>query len=257
MRFLNLGCGHRYHPGWVNVDFRSTGPGVLAHDLHRGLPFEDHEFDAVYHSHLLEHFPKSQAPLFLRECYRVLQPKGVLRVVVPDLEQIARLYLVYLEKAYQGDEEAKNRYAWILLEMFDQMVRNQPGGEMVEYWKQDPMPAESFVIERAGSEVLDLLPGLRQSPRPDPRPASEGSPGGGSQTDAGKIGEFRLSGEVHQWMYDGYSLGRLLQETGFQSVRTCRADQSDIPNFNRFLLDIEANGAVRKPDSLFMEARKP
>lgn len=257
MRLLNLGCGHRYHPGWVNVDFRSTDLEVLALDLHRSLPFADREFDAVYHSHLLEHFPKSQAPLFLRECYRVLKPKGFLRVVVPDLEQIARLYLLYLEKSLQGDEEAQNRYEWILLEMFDQMVRNQSGGDMLEYWKQDPMPAESFVIERAGSEVLDLLPGLRQSPRPDPRPASEDCPRGGSQMDAGKIGEFRLSGEVHQWMYDRYALGRLLENTGFQNARMYQADESDIPNFNRYLLDIEANGAVRKPDSLFMEARKP
>lgn len=257
MRLLNLGCGHRHHSGWTNVDFRSTGPGVMAHDLHKGLPFEDCEFDAVYHSHLLEHFPKSQAPAFLRECYRVLKPKGFLRVVVPDLEKMARLYLLYLEKALHGEGEAQNRYEWILLEMFDQMVRNQSGGEMLEYWKQNPMPAESFVIERVGSEVLNLLPGLRQSPKGISRPPSEDRPGFDPQIDAGKIGEFRLSGEIHQWMYDRYSLGRLFQNTGFQNVRVCRANESDIPNFNGYLLDTEANGAVRKPDSLFMEARKP
>lgn len=257
MRLLNLGCGHRYHPGWVNVDFRSTGPGVLALDLHRSLPFGDREFDAVYHSHLLEHLPKSQAPIFLRECWRVLKPEGFLRVAVPDLEQMARLYLLYLEKALAGDGEAENRYEWILLEMFDQIVRNHSGGEMLEYWKQNPMPAESFVIERAGSEVLNLLPGLRQSARPDSRPSREDRLGGDPQMDAGNIGEFRLSGEIHLWMYDRYSLRRLLQQTRFQNIEICRADGSNIPNFNSYLLDIEANGAVRKPDSLFMEARKP
>ncbi|HXZ36302.1 MAG TPA: methyltransferase domain-containing protein [Thermodesulfobacteriota bacterium] len=269
MRLLNLGCGRRYHPDWVNVDFRSTGPGVLAIDLGGRLPFSDREFDAVYHSHLLEHLPKRKVPFFLRECFRVLKPGGILRVVVPDLEKISRLYLDYLERAISGDEEAQKRYEWILLEMFDQMVRNQPGGEMLNYWKQNPMPAESFVIERVGSEVLDLLPQLRQSSAQGPPfnafPSplrGEGQGGGESAgwdpaTDPMKIGEFRLSGEVHQWMYDRYSLGRLLQAAGFQRGRVCRADESEVPNFKHYLLDIEANGAVRKPDSFFMEARKP
>jgi len=257
MRLLNLGCGRRYHPDWVNVDFRSTGPGVLAIDLGGRLPFSDREFDAVYHSHLLEHLPKRKVPFFLRECFRVLKPGGILRVVVPDLEKICRLYLDYLERAISGDEEAQKRYEWILLEMFDQMVRNQPGGEMLNYWKQNPMPAESFVIERVGSEVLELLPQLRHPPPSDSPSKSEPHAERDAPPDPMEIGEFRLSGEVHQWMYDRYSLGRLLQAAGFERGRVCRADESRVPNFNRYLLDLEADGAVRKPDSFFMEARKP
>ncbi len=257
MRLLNLGCGHRYHPDWVNVDFRSTGPGVLAIDLGGRLPFDDCAFDAVYHSHLLEHLPKRKAPFFMQECFRVLKPGGILRVVVPDLEKISHLYLHYLEGAVRGDEEAQKRYEWILLELFDQMARNQPGGEMLNYWKQNPMPAESFVIERVGSEVLDLLHQLRQRPSSNSLSKSEPRAQRDASLDPMKIGEFRLSGEVHQWMYDRYSLGRLLQEAGFRRGRVCRADESEVPNFNRYLLDIEANGAVRKPDSFFMEARKP
>jgi hypothetical protein len=59
------------------------------------------------------------------------------------------------------------------------------------------------------------------------------------------------------WMYDRYSLASLLRKTGFQEIKICRADESKIPDFNRYGLDLEPNGAVRKPDSLFMEARKP
>jgi hypothetical protein len=58
-------------------------------------------------------------------------------------------------------------------------------------------------------------------------------------------------------MYDRYSLGVLLRNTGFQDIRVCRADESFIPNFNEYLLDLEADGSIRKPDSLFMEAQKP
>lgn len=249
MKLLNLGCGGRYHPDWVNVDFYSTGPGVIAHDLKRGLPFSEAKFDVVYHSHLLEHLPKNYAPIFLQECYRVLKPGGIIRVVVPDLEQIARLYLTLLEKALQGDNQAQARYEWILLEMFDQMVRQQSGGNMLKYWQQRPMPAEDFVIERLGSEVLNTLAILRST---NIQPISTVE-----ELEAMQIGQFRLSGEVHQWMYDRYSLSVLLQAVGFQNVKVCQANESNIANFNVYLLDLEADGSVRKPDSLFIEAYKP
>ena len=39
-------------------------------------------------------------------------------------------------------------------------------------------------------------------------------------------------------------------------IKVCKADELRIPKFNAYLLDIEVNGSVRKPDSLFMEAVK-
>ena len=125
--YLNLGCGYRFNSQWTNVDFISTGKDVTAHDLTKGVPFANNTFKLVYHSHLLEHFPKTQAESFIRECYRVLKPQGVLRIVVPDLEQIARIYLTAVEKADSSPEWAAN-YEWILLELLDQMVRNKRGG---------------------------------------------------------------------------------------------------------------------------------
>jgi len=254
MRYLNLGCGRRYHQQWSNVDFHATGPGVIAHDLTRRLPFSDNSYDVVYHSHVLEHFSKRGAPEFLKECYRVLSPGGIMRVVVPDLEQIARVYLSIVEAAKRGDAAAAQKYDWIVIELFDQMVRSAPGGEMLRYWKQNPMPAEDFVIERVGSEVLNVLSVLRnagQSPGAQPDEACT------AITDPLEVGKFRLSGEVHQWMYDEFSLARLLQNTGFCDIRRRAANESAIEDFNRFLLDIEPDGSVRKPESLFLEARKP
>ena len=71
-----------------------------------------------------------------------------------------------------------------------------------------------------------------------------------------KIGKFRLSGEIHQWMYDKYSLGKLLKETGFKNIKVCNSFESSIPDFNKYHLDIEEDNSIRKPDSLFMEAIK-
>lgn len=250
-RLLNLGCATKYHSDWVNVDFQSTGDGVIAHNLNEGIPFEEKSFDVVYHLHLLEYFSKSQAVLFLKECFRVLDVGGIIRVVVLDLEQIAKSYLTLLEKSLRGDSEAQKRYEWIMLELFDQMVRNVSGGEMLEYWKQDPMPAEPFVFERMGSEVLNILKSIRNNKDVYIEKAKEQS-----FLNSEKIGDFRLSGEIHQWMYDRYSLGSLLRQTGFKDVKVCLATESQIPNYNSYFLDIEQDSSVRKPDSLFMEGVK-
>lgn len=255
MKLLNLGCGTRTHPDWTNVDFKAQVEGVIAHDLLTGLPFADESFDAVYHSHLLEHLPKTKAPLFLRECSRVLRRGGIIRVAVPDLEQVCRLYLSLLEEADRGDEKAREQYEWILLEMFDQMVRNRSGGEMLEYWKRSVVEAEDFVIQRVGSEYLKARAGLLlQASRATDTGHSAAS---STEADPCKLGEFRLGGEIHQWMYDRYSLAMLLKGAGFVRSRKCAADESSIPAFNSYLLDIEPDGSVRKPDSLFMEGVKP
>lgn len=253
-RLLNLGCGGHFHPDWINVDIAPQDPRVLQHDLQARLPFEDSSFAAVYHSHVLEHIPKKQAPAFLGECHRVLAPGGVLRVVVPDLEMITRLYLKHLDDGLAGDEDAVKRHEWMTLELLDQLVRENSGGEMLKYWQQNPMPAEEYVIERVGREVLNYLEPYRASLSAEaPQPPVPEPPA----PDAEQIGRFRQSGEVHKWMYDRLSLRLLFEKCGFQDFKVCKADESRIPNFPGYGLDMTNHGSIRKPDSLFVEGVKP
>ncbi len=94
---LHLGCGQNRIDGWVNIDLLSTAAD-LPWDLRNGLPFPANSVAAVFHEHLLEHLPFPAAVAFLRECYRVLQPGGVMRVAVPDFGRFAR--------DYAGDQSA-------------------------------------------------------------------------------------------------------------------------------------------------------
>jgi hypothetical protein len=137
------------------------------------------------------------------------------------------------------------------------MVRNKLGGAMLDYWKQNPTRAEDFVIERVGSEVINTLKILRSSAMSSQISGQRLDKGSADEEDALRIGTFRLSGEVHQWMYDRYSLSVLLRNAGSHNIHQCRADESSIPDFNRYGLDLEPAGSIRKPDSLFMEAAKP
>jgi len=239
MNYLNLGCGHRFHPAWTNIDFVSTGTGVIAHNLTQGIPFPDASFDVVYHSHLLEHLPKTAAESFLRECYRVLRPQGVLRVVVPDLEQIASTYLTALEQASYSQEWACN-YEWIVLEMYDQTVRNKSGGEMVTYLLRKHLDNENFILERWGIEAKKLIASRHQQPQPTPLPENKIKRLVkqlyrfvcyssyrrelliksllGEEYNALQVGRFRQNGEVHQWMYDRYSLALLLEKCSLKNI---------------------------------------
>jgi hypothetical protein len=72
-----------------------------------------------------------------------------------------------------------------------------------------------------------------------------------------QIGKFRSQGEIHQWMYDRYSLARLLEQSGFSDAAQKTAFDSAIDNWKEFFLDAGPDGTVHKPDSLFMEAHKP
>jgi predicted SAM-dependent methyltransferase len=265
--YLNLGCGYRFNSKWTNVDFISTGKDVIAYDLTKGIPFDENTFDLVYHSHLLEHFPKTTAETFMKECHRVLKPQGILRVVVPDFEQIVRIYLMALEKAIAGSDEWAANYEWILLEIFDQMIRNNRGGDMAVYLSKKRISNEEFVIKRFGLEAQCLLKQKHQSENKVKYLSRQFKqfivkfrkllPKLLSQLyTAIQIGYFRQSGEIHQWMYDRYSLSLLLEKSGFKNITQCTATDSYILDWNSFAIDTEPDGSVYKPDSLFMEAIK-
>lgn len=108
---LHLGCGSTVVGGWVNIDkspsarvpapvralLRRVGvlnaaqadavfpEGIVHADVRRGLAYPDGTVSFVYSSHMIEHMARWQALALLRECHRVLQPGGVVRVVTPDL----------------------------------------------------------------------------------------------------------------------------------------------------------------------------
>ena len=277
MRYLNLGCGKHYsiQQEWVNVDFISAGEGVIAHNLLNGIPFASNSFDLVYHSHVLEHFSKIDGEKMIAECFRVLKPGGVLRIAIPNLEVIVKKYIQLLDDGIKNpqDEIIRMNYDWILLEMYDQTLRNYSGGRMAEYLFQDTVKNEDFVYERLGSEVRSLRANYLES-----KINSSGNSGKENENKVDKlvsrlrqgfkrrlfnllkidpqalaIGKFRLGGEIHQWMYDRYSLSNLLASNGGKNIQIQNAFSSKIANWSTYNLDGK-DGVVRKPDSLFIEA---
>lgn len=264
--YLNIGCGAHFDTSWTNIDFKKTGDGVIAYNLLEGIPFPDNSFELVYHSHVLEHFSKQDGIHLMKECFRVLKPNGIIRVAIPDLEQIVRNYLHLFEAGMANpyDKNIEANYNWILLEMYDQTIRNKSGGMMAKYLFQPTIPNEDFVFDRIGEEGRNIRNRFLNpqkfidSPKVKVKKIIKNLFKSLLNFKSNKyydLGKFRLQGEIHQWMYDRYSLSKLLEEVGFQSIIQRNAFESYIVNWDKYLLDGKDN-VVRKPDSLFLEAKK-
>lgn len=124
---VNLGCGLRCLPNWINIDGSPTAflgsrryslinrflykfTGASAHysfkeyneiiqksglhffDLRHGIPFKNENVDVIYSSHFIEHIKKEDAQNFLKGCYRALKGGGLMRLVVPDLDFAFEMY---------------------------------------------------------------------------------------------------------------------------------------------------------------------
>jgi len=85
---LNLGCGDKILPGYVNVDVAASragkAPDVLC-DLHALTPFGTASVDEVLAVHVVEHFWRWEVVDVLREWARVLNPGGLMILECPNL----------------------------------------------------------------------------------------------------------------------------------------------------------------------------
>lgn len=267
-RFANLGCGVTYVDSrdWLNLDFHSNTPAVTATNLARPLPIPSNSLEVVYSSHFLEHVPLSEVPVLLGEIYRVLKPGGVVRLVLPDFENVAREYLSQLDS---GDEE---KAFFCMVEMLDQCVRKKSGGELAEYLGYGP--GADLIAADLLNYVRRRVDNVNTSARPLGKPLL-------LKRIVRKIrGLIRKSylrivlkflpsdfvrlnvstaavGELHQWMWDFCSLRRGLAESGFVDISRAKFDQTRIQGFPLEDLDIGANNMPRKgAESMFIEASK-
>jgi predicted SAM-dependent methyltransferase len=124
---LNLGCGLTVYQGWINIDgslnalisklpkyfirllYKYSGSNryftadqyqnilcnhyFIKYDLTSGIPAGNCVVKYIFTSHFLEHIYLKDAEKLIKECFRVLEYGGILRIGVPDLEHAVNLYL--------------------------------------------------------------------------------------------------------------------------------------------------------------------
>jgi predicted SAM-dependent methyltransferase len=116
--YVQYGCGFSVPYGWLNFDSsptlrferlpiigalytrnRQRFPDAVRYgDVVGGLPVPSSSCAGVYASHVLEHLALDDFYKALDETMRILRPGGVFRLVVPDLEQLARCYIAAIEQ---------------------------------------------------------------------------------------------------------------------------------------------------------------
>jgi predicted SAM-dependent methyltransferase len=131
---LNIGCGPSGKiPGFINIDnskaallhqwplvkkmlyrfgllseekYTSNWDGVHYLDASRHLPFATGTVAKIFSSHFLEHIPLEKGTKALHECYRVLRPAGVMRMVLPDLLWHAEEYAMETNRLLHAGQKS-------------------------------------------------------------------------------------------------------------------------------------------------------
>jgi hypothetical protein len=113
---LNLGCGDKILPGYINVDIAATragrSPDVVC-DLHDLKPFASDTVDEVLAVHVVEHFWRWEVVAILKEWLRVVKPGGRIILECPNLLTACEELLRNPEMAAGPGPEGQ-RTMWVL-----------------------------------------------------------------------------------------------------------------------------------------------
>lgn len=125
---LNLGCGGRPLPGYINVDmdgletlkerypFQSFPEDIEIFDFDvLNLPFPDASITEINADSLVEHLSFIEEPLFFNEIKRLLKKGGLFQFSTPDFEETIRLWLAAKDEwkeFYRNDQEAIEKQHW-------------------------------------------------------------------------------------------------------------------------------------------------
>lgn len=273
--YINLACGPVFleNSNWINLDYVSSSKAVQKANLLEKLPVKQETAELVYSSHFIEHIPYSKVKDFLNETLRILKPGGVLRVVLPDLEEMASNY-VTLRK--QGEHKKAN---FLVLEMIDQCVRNETGGELGLFYEKIKKHEDKykdmveFIRERTGEDLMKQTSSKLNSYYIFSKKFRHILSAIARRIEKYWIkfvilalpSNFRAQnislaaiGERHHWVWDFYSLKQLLEAVGFTDVKRVSAKTSVIKDFPFFPLDIDDKGQPRKGlESMYIETIKP
>jgi len=112
---LNLGCGDKILPGYVNVDVVEARAGMkpdVICDLHDLVPFADASVDEILSVHVVEHFWRWEVRDVIREWVRVLKPGGRMVIECPNLQSACQTFLEDPVQRSREDQQGQ-RTMWV------------------------------------------------------------------------------------------------------------------------------------------------
>lgn len=108
---IHLGAGPINIQGWINIDARDASHIHLQSSGFDLKEFADGAVSEIYMCHVLEHFSFEESKTVLNTLFRKLKFGGVLRLSVPDFDQLVAIYhangndLELIKMALMGGQE--------------------------------------------------------------------------------------------------------------------------------------------------------
>lgn len=255
-----------HYKEWTNVRHaelpQPNTKNILVCNVRKGLPYPDGSFDVIYCNHVMEHFTPDEGLAFLHELKRVLKSSGRIRLVVPDLERKTKDYLTRL-KNYIENPTAENytTYNWSVLNLIDQMVREKPGGYMIEALNEGNIDDEQ-ILKNNGDVFNNFLnrKDFEKVNYPNFEQPSVLSSFFYKVLRFIRYGSKRndpnVSGEINKWLYDRISLPKAIEKAGFKNIEQVTFKTSNIDNWEKYNFDKSNFGNYPIEPSIYFEAVK-
>lgn len=147
---LNLGCGDKILPGYVNVDVVEARSGMrpdVVCDLHDLAPFADGTADEILSVHVVEHFWRWEIRDVLREWMRVLKPGGRMIVECPNIQSACQTFLENPAQFSREDRDGQ-RTMWVF---YGDPAWKDP--LMIHRWGYTPDSLKELLTEVGLAEV--------------------------------------------------------------------------------------------------------
>lgn len=112
---LNLGCGDKILPGYINVDIVDERAGKIPEvncDIRNLTLFEDNFADEILAVHVIEHFWRWEVETIIKEWMRVLKPGGLMILECPNLISACEEFLKDPE-LNSGQGKEGQRTMWV------------------------------------------------------------------------------------------------------------------------------------------------
>lgn len=110
---LNLGSHAKTLKGYISVDALPLPEIDVVHNLTNfPYPWEDDSIEEIVMVEVLEHISWRDTVNVLKECYRILEPKGKIHIQVPDCGSMMEAYVndkISIAIPHKGNEDYINQ----------------------------------------------------------------------------------------------------------------------------------------------------